>query len=1113
MTTFVPILERQSLLSAFAGQERCRQLLSEITSGSGNVTLLRGLAGSARQLAIAAAAALDRIHIVILNDSDDAAYCYGDLTNLLPPEQVYFFPSSYKRNIRYGQPDMSNIVQRTAALNAILDSRLPLFIVTYPDAVAEKVASRETVEKNAIRLHRGEKISLVFLRETLSEYGFERADFVAEPGQFAVRGSIIDVFSFSDNRPVRVDFFGDEVESIRTFNIDTQLSEQIMESVEIIANLQETSQVALDRSLFDFAGGRLMVWAEDIQFLTDSLRHANDTQPDAPLIAPDDVLNALNTHDAVCFTPPPEGVKVSGTVSFNTAPQPSFNKNFDLLSADISAHTEQGYTTYILTENPAQKERLRAILASIGKDHVRFEFLPLTLHEGFIDHSLQICCYTDHQLFERYHRVALRRQVEKSDRLTLHELSNLQIGDYVVHIDHGIGVFGGLVRTNVNGKAQEAVKLVYRDNDVLFVSIHGLHRISKYKGKDGEPPKIYKLGTGAWQRLKQTTKSKVKDIARELTALYAQRKEAEGFAFSPDSYLQNELEASFIYEDTPDQLKATQAVKVDMELPHPMDRLVCGDVGFGKTEVAIRAAFKAASDGKQVAVLVPTTILALQHHKTFGERLGDFPVRIDYVSRLKTAKNIKETLIETEEGKIDILIGTHRLLNKDVKFKDLGLLIVDEEQKFGVGAKEKLRAMKLNVDTLTMSATPIPRTLQFSLMGARDLSIINTPPLNRHPIVTEVHTFQENIIRDAINYETNRGGQVFFLHNRVQDIREIEDIIRRICPDVKTCVGHGQMPPEALEKVILDFMHGDYDVLICTTIIENGIDIPNANTIIINHAQNFGLSDLHQLRGRVGRSNRKAFCYLLAPPFISITDEARRRLKAIETFSELGSGFNIAMQDLDIRGAGNVLGSEQSGFISDIGFETYQRILNEALLELRAETPATAYDAMPHEADAAQPEDEKFITDCTIDTDMEILIPDDYIGNVAEKMRLYKELDNLTDETALQPFIAGLTDRFGKPPQQVYELCNIVRLRWKAIELGFEKIVLKNKIMTAYFISNKNSTYYRSHVFAAVLNYIQAHPRQFKVKERNEKLILSIANVTTVEQATGLLKQMEMTKK
>jgi transcription-repair coupling factor (superfamily II helicase) len=1094
-------LELQTLLDAFAAQDACRHLLPAIAPGGGGATCVRGLAGSARALAIAAAAAPERTHLVVLNNHDAAAYCCADLNALCTTEQVYFFPASRKRN---GQPDPSAIVQRTAALNALRADRRPLFIVTCPEALAEKTATRAAVAQHAIRLHRGERIPLGFLRDTLLEYGFARADFVTEPGQFALRGSIVDVFSFSDNRPVRVDFFDDEVESLRTFDIDTQLSDTRLEHFEIIANLQESAQVTLESSLFAFAGDRLTCWLEDPQFLLDRLAQlAAHAGADGRLITPDEALHALRAHPVVSFAAPPAALPTRRTITFNTMPQPSFNKNFDLLAADIARHAEQGYRTCILTENPAQVERLRAILASIGKDGARFDFLPRTLHEGFIDHSLRLCCYTDHQLFERYHRVSMPRRVEKSERLTLQELSSLQVGDYVVHIDHGVGQFGGLVKTTVNGKVQEAVKLVYRDNDTLLVNIHGLHRISKYKGRDGEPPRIYKLGSGAWQKLKQTTKTKVKDIARELTALYARRKETPGFAFSHDTYLQDELEASFIYEDTPDQLAATRAVKADMESPHPMDRLVCGDVGFGKTEVAIRAAFKAMADGKQVAVLVPTTILALQHFRTFSARLANFPVRVDFVSRLKPPKRIKETLNDTAAGKIDLLIGTHRLLNPDVKFKDLGLLIVDEEQKFGVSAKERLRTMKLNVDTLTMSATPIPRTLQFSLMGARDLSIINTPPANRHPIVTEVHTFQEDIIRNAITCETERGGQVFFLHNRVQNIREVEDIIRRICPGVKTCVGHGQMPPEALEKVILDFMHGDYDVLISTTIIENGIDIPNANTIIINQAQNFGLSDLHQLRGRVGRSNRKAFCYLLAPPLISVTEEARRRLKAIETFSELGSGFNIAMQDLDIRGAGNILGSEQSGFISDIGFETYQRILNEALAELEAEHGAQ------HAEDDRPPQGDRWsCADCAIDTDMEVLIPDDYVNNVTEKMRLYKELDSLSDEAALERFTAALTDRFGTPPPQVDALCDIVRLRRLAMSLGFEKIVLKNKLMVAYFISNQLSLYYRSPVFTTVLDYIQANPRRFRVKEQHEKLVLSVANVTTVAQAIDLLQRM-----
>jgi len=1105
-------MDKETLLSGFAAQEPCRQLLAEIAAGRGRVTLVRELCGSAKNLAMAAAAAVSPVNLVVMSGRDEAAYCYSDLSSLLPLEQVFFFPSCYKRGVKDGQLDASNIVQRTAVLNAVIDGRQPLFIVTFPDALSEKVASRNEVEKSALRLQKGEKINMAFLRETLLEYGFERVDFVTEPGQFALRGSLVDVFSFSDHRPVRVDFFGDEVESIRTFNIDTQLSEQTIEQFDIIANLQDTTQAGKSASLFNFLGAHFTLWIDDPQFTLDSLSalQALGTKTEQ-LIEPAELLAVMQDCPCVSFRALPEGVKKGATVCFNTQPQPTFNKNFDLLSADISEHSDLGYTTLILTDNPAQVERLKAIFASIGQATIKFGFLPLTLHEGFIDHHLKICCYTDHQLFERYHRVMLKRAVEKSDRLTMQELSSMQQGDYIVHIDHGIGIFSGLVKTNVNGKVQEMIKLVYRDNDVLFVNIHGLHRISKYKGKDGEPPRIYKLGTGTWQKLKQATKSKVKDIARELTALYAKRKAADGFAFAPDSYLQNELEASFIYEDTPDQNKSTQDVKADMERPYPMDRLICGDVGFGKTEVAIRAAFKATADGKQTAVLVPTTILALQHYKTFSDRLKDFPVHIEYVSRLKSTKKIKEIITDLTAGKVDIIIGTHRLLNKDVLFKDLGLLIVDEEQKFGVSAKEKLKALKVNVDTLTMTATPIPRTLQFSLMGARDLSIINTPPPNRHPIVTEVHTFQEDIIRNAINYEVERGGQVFFLHNRVQDIKSVEDIIRRLCPDVKTCIGHGQMEPEALEKVILDFMSGDYDVLISTTIIENGIDIPNANTIIINQAQNFGLSDLHQLRGRVGRSNRKAFCYLLAPPFISMTDEARRRLKAIETFSDLGSGFNIAMQDLDIRGAGNILGGEQSGFIADIGFETYQRILNEALQELRDEGLYSAATDDKEQTGAHQG-NQSFLSDCTIDTDMEILFPDDYIANTAEKIRLYKELNNIAGEEALQRFVRDITDRFGTPPRQVDDLIDIVRLRKLAMDLGFERIVLKNKLMLAYFISNRLSPYFRMPLFASLLDYIQQHPRTFRIKEQSDKLILTAVNVTTVQEAMALLVRMSSVK-
>ena len=1116
-------LDAKELLQRFAEQFSCRQIHSQILANDGKIISIRGLNGSAQSLAIAATFTEQQsVHVFVSTNRETAEYMYNDLALWCNPEQVFLLPSSFKRSIEYGQPDSSNIVLRTTALNA-LRGKQACIIVTYAEALVELVTSLEEMERNALQLCKGEKISMNFLHETLVAYNFERVDFVTEPGQYALRGSIVDVFSFADNRPFRIDFFGDDVESIRTFNVNTQLTEELLEKVEIISNLQQTDTNSTRLSLFEFIDQQAVWWFEDWNYLTgivDSFWEKEELHN--RILSP----KALQTVPRQCCTifmngnqqlKQEEENTISQTdepnfavISFSTSPQPTFNKNFELLAADILEHAEQNYTTYIFSENPAQIERLKAIFSSIGKENIPFEFISVAPHEGFVDHSLQICCYTDHQLFERYHRVTVRRAVEKSERLTWQELSGMQQGDYIVHIDHGVGVFGGLVKTDVNGKTQEVIKLVYRDNDVLFVNIHGLHRISRYKSKDSEPPKINKIGSPVWQNLKQSAKRKVKDIARELIALYAKRKHLAGFAFSADTYLQHELEASFIYEDTPDQLKATQAVKADMEEAFPMDRLICGDVGFGKTEVAIRAAFKAATDGKQVTVLVPTTILALQHFKTFSSRLANFPVKIDYVSRLRPTKQITQILKDTAEGKVDILIGTHRLLNKEVKFKDLGLLVIDEEQKFGVAAKEKLRQLKYHVDTLAMTATPIPRTLQFSLMGARDLSIINTPPPNRLPIITEIHSFNETIIRNAIQYETQRGGQIFFVHNRVQDIQAMADIIHRICPEATLCIGHGQMPPEQLEKVILAFMNNEYDILLCTTIIENGLDIPNANTIIVNQAQNFGLSDLHQLRGRVGRSNRKAFCYLLAPPTISLTDDARRRLKAIEAFSDLGSGFNIAMQDLDIRGAGNLLGSEQSGFIADIGFETYQRILNEALTELHNEQITTS-NLSTTENNATHPQMTaiNWVSDCAIDTDMEILIPDSYVNNVSEKLRLYKELDNISAEEQLQKIIGELIDRFGALPPETEQLCNIVRLRRIAIQLGFEKIVLKNKLMIVYFVSNQLSNYYRSPLFTHILQYIQNHSKIFTVKEQNNKLLFTVKNIDTVQQAIDLLSKME----
>ncbi|MDR2361488.1 MAG: transcription-repair coupling factor [Prevotellaceae bacterium] len=1094
-------MDVSTFVSLFAGQEACRQLFSQICADDGGAVSVRGLYGSARSLAIAAVfERLPRVQVYVAVNRETAEYVAHDVAIWSRPECVFFFPSAFKRSMEYGSFNVTAIVQRTAALNA-LRAGTPCVVVTYPEAMAELVVPRNELEGCIIDIHAGEWLSMSSLCERLSKYGFTCVDFVMEPGQYSVRGSIVDVFSFADSQPYRIDFFGDEVESIRRFDLNTQLSAATVTHVEIIP-VGPDRKMTGDSTLFDYTGPSTVMWVENNDYLSAVIAQLWKKEPlRSALMSPETWQAITGGRQPVVFLDDTRTDSVS-TVRFSTAPQPAFNKNFELLAADIVEHAEQGYRVSIFTDNPQQVERLKVIFESIGKTAMPFEFVLLSPHEGFIDHTLKLVYYTDHQLFERYHRVTMQRTVEKSERFTWQEISALYKGDYVVHIDHGVGVFDGLVKTTVNGKRQEAIKLIYRDNDVLFVNIHGLHRISKYQGHDSVPPTVNKLGSGVWQNFKQRAKRRVKDIARELITLYAQRRRLAGFAFSGDTYLQHELEASFIYEDTPDQLKATQAVKADMEQPFPMDRLVCGDVGFGKTEIAIRAAVKAAADGKQVAVLVPTTILALQHFKTFSARLANFPVTVDYISRLRSTTQIRQALENTTAGKVDILIGTHTLLNRKVVFKDLGLLIVDEEQKFGVAAKEKLRHLKMHVDTLTMSATPIPRTLQFSLMGARDLSIINTPPPNRLPIVTESHPFHEEIIRDAIRYEIQRGGQVFFLHNRVQDIEEVAGIILRICPEVTLRIGHGRMRPEQLEKVILEFMNGEFDVLLCTTIIENGIDIPNANTIIVNNAHLFGLSELHQLRGRVGRSNRKAFCYLLAPPPIFLTNDARKRLKAIEAFSDLGSGFNIAMQDLNIRGAGNLLGGEQSGFMTDMGFETYQKILNEALAELQDETPAASTPADRNPSPASDTWGE---VDCTIDTDMEILIPDSYVRNVSEKLWFYRELDNITDETALQKIIAELIDRFGALPPEVNELCNIVRLRRIAMLLGFEKIVLKNRLMIVYFISNQLSNYYRSSVFSRILQYIQTHPKIFTVKEQNEKLMMTTRNVPTVQRAIEIL--------
>ena len=1075
---------------------------------------LHGLIGSSKTILIANLFAnLSDNFIILLNDREEAAYFFDDLNNLGFVGQTLFFPSSFKRSVQYGEPEQENIVQRTEVLNQLSLKENPVIVITYPEAVIETVISVESLEKNTLRVKVGDNISTDFINEFLYEYGFERVDFVYEPGQFSIRGSIVDVFSFSNEDPFRLDFFGDEVESIRTFSIDDQISKETMQSITIVPNIQngniDTSRV----SLVEFASEKTIWFGND---LTQFFAHVSEIYRQTILAKAEEenIRESIITGQTlkkqldiatVCEFGFDLAFSSTFELKFSNSKQPVFNKNFDLLAANLDEQIKNGYEILILSTQEKQIERLQAIFKDINAK-VKFQPLNFILHEGFIDHDLKICCYTDHQIFERYHRFNLKSRRAQREAISLKELNKLHPGDYVVHIDHGIGKFAGLVKTEVNGKFQEAMRLVYRDNDSLLVSIHSLHRISKYKGKEGAEPKINKLGTGAWQKMKNRTKSKVKDIARELIALYAQRKAEKGFAFSPDTYLQTELEASFIYEDTPDQEKTTIAVKEDMERVIPMDRLVCGDVGFGKTEVAIRAAFKAVADSKQVAVLVPTTILALQHFKTFSDRLTDFPARIEFVSRLKPAAEIKQTLKELEAGKIDIIIGTHRLVSKDVKFKDLGLLVIDEEQKFGVSVKEKLKRFKVNVDTLTLTATPIPRTLQFSLMGARDLSIIQTPPPNRYPIVTEVHGFNEQLIREAITYETERNGQVFFIHNRVQNIYEVEATVKRIVPGVKTAVGHGQMDGPKLEKVMLGFINGDFDVLIATTIIESGLDIPNANTIIINHAQNFGLSDLHQLRGRVGRSNKKAFCYLLAPPLSTVNAEARRRLKAIEEFSDLGSGFNIAMQDLDIRGAGNMLGAEQSGFIADIGFETYHRILNEAIQELKQEEFKDVF-AEEEQQNSQAFLNIKFVNDCQIDTDLELLLPDDYVPGTSERMLLYRELDNMENEEQIELFKRGLIDRFGKMPKETRELIDVVKLRWKAIELSIERIILKNGKMICYFITDPESPFYQTKAFVNIVQFVQNSSYNGKMKEQNQKLTLTFPNIQNIEMAEYILKE------
>lgn len=1107
----------QEILSYYGQTTQVSSLVKAI-QGKNPKIQLKGLIGSSDALVAATSYQLqERPYLFILPTHEDAAYFQSDLESAFE-KQVLFFPSSYRKPFDFTQLDSTHVLQRAETLSALNHtSELPKMVVTYPEAVAEKVINRQDLEKNTLTITQNTKLSIDFINEFLYEYDFERVDFVYEPGQFAIRGGIVDIFSFSNDLPYRIEFFGDEIESIRTFDIESQLSIGKIHTVTIVPNVQAKFLANNHISLLEYIDRNSVIWIKDVQFTLDILREGykkasqlwkalseEDIKNNPEWIDPRFTFTDDKNFGAMLFDFPNVEFgkqfffKADEIITFDIRPQPSFNKDFNLLIHNFKENESKGVKNLIFSDSSKQIERIFAILEDLDSSVV---FTPVykALREGFRDDTIKLACYTDHQIFDRYYKYKRIKTYERSQAITLKELRDLKPGDYITHIDHGVGKYAGLEKVDVNGKTQEMIRLVYADNDLLYVNINSLNRISKYSGKEGTVPKLNKLGTDTWEKLKKTTKKKVKDIARDLIKLYALRKAQTGNAFSPDTYLQKELEASFIYEDTPDQEKATNDVKRDMESPHPMDRLVCGDVGFGKTEIAIRAAFKAVADSKQVAVLVPTTILALQHYRTFSERLKGFPVNIDYVNRFKTSKQIKETLKKLEEGKIDIIIGTHRLVSKDVKFKDLGLMIIDEEQKFGVSVKEKLKVMRANVDALTLTATPIPRTLHFSLMGARDLSIISTPPPNRQPVQTELHVFNEKLIQEAVTFELDRGGQVFFIHNRVADLQQLRALIRKLVPHARVGVAHGQLEGDDLEDVMLKFINHDFDVLVATTIIEAGLDIPNANTIIINQAHMFGLSDLHQMRGRVGRSNKKAFCYLLSPPLSTLTPEAYKRLSAIEEFSELGSGFNVAMRDLDIRGSGNLLGAEQSGFIAEIGFEMYNKILDEAVQELKEEEFSDLFD---------EDKNRKYVSFTQIDTDLEVLIPDEYVTNITERYNLYNEIAKLENEEQLTAFEKALEDRFGPIPPQVYELFNTLRLQWLGKTIGFEKISFKKQTLKGYFVNNPKSSYFESEQFGKVLAFVGANPAICNLKEVKGQLRLAISNVNTIDYALHLLKQM-----
>jgi transcription-repair coupling factor (superfamily II helicase) len=1119
-------LSQSSLFSIYESSNKVKQIAESLTVPQNKIHC-KGLSSSVVSIIIQSVfKKAEQPFLLVFNEKEEAAYYLNDLEQMLGQNDVLFYPSSYRRPYQIEETDNANVLLRSEVLNRINSRKKPSIIVTYPEALFEKVVTKKELDKNTLKVAVGDNISIDFINEVLFEYEFKRVDFITEPGEFSVRGGIVDVFSFSNDNPYRIEFFGNEVDSIRTFDVESQLSVDKQSKITIIPNLENKFIKENRESFLDYINDKTILWIENTEMvlaqldklfekatetfdkLSKDIKHAS---PEHLFLNQEGFLRKALDFSVVELTNKPL-FKTTKTFEFHIQPQPSFNKQFDLLLNNLSDNHFNGITNYLFCSNENQANRFHDIFESLDEENhedIRKQYHTIVqpLYQGFIDEEHQVACYTDHQIFERYHKFSIKNGYSKKQTITLKELNSLSVGDYVTHIDHGIGKFGGLQKIQVEGKTQEAIKLVYADNDIVYVSIHSLHKISKYNGKDGTPPKIYKLGSNAWKVLKQKTKARVKHIAFNLIQLYAKRRLEKGFQFAPDSYLQKELESSFIYEDTPDQITATADVKADMEKDRPMDRLVCGDVGFGKTEVAIRAAFKAVDNSKQVAVLVPTTILAYQHFRTFSERLKEMPVKIGYLNRFRTAKQKAQTLEDLESGKLDILIGTHQLVNKNVKFKNLGLLIVDEEQKFGVNVKDKLKTIAANVDTLTLTATPIPRTLQFSLMAARDLSVITTPPPNRYPIETQVVGFNEEIIRDAISYEIQRNGQVFFINNRIENIKEIAGMIQRLVPDARVGIGHGQMEGSKLEEIMLSFMNGDFDVLVATTIIESGLDVPNANTIFINNANNFGLSDLHQMRGRVGRSNKKAFCYFICPPYSVMTEDARKRIQALEQYNELGSGFNIAMKDLEIRGAGDLLGGEQSGFINEIGFETYQKIMNEAIEELKENEFKDLYET---DTDV---ETKEYVKDLQIDTDFELLFPDEYINNVTERLALYNELGTCKTEEELVAYENKLIDRFGPLPKEAKALLNSIRIKWIATKIGIERIVMKQGKLIGYFIADQQSDYYTSKRFTNVLRFVQQHGNLCKMKEKETKnglrLLLTFENVKSINKALELMQMLE----